>query len=89
MESDDDGLCAVSSELASGELASLAHATCAFGDSGHCQTDLKLKKKKNLTKCEEKRGNRWEGTGEREQRWERREKNKVKREEREKRIKIY
>ena len=50
---DDDGLCAVSSEL-----ASLAHATCTSGDNGHRQTDLKLKKKKNLTKCEEKRGNR-------------------------------
>ena len=50
---DDDGLCAVSSEL-----TSLAHAACTFGDNGHRQTDLKLKKKKNLTKCEEKRGNR-------------------------------
>ena len=51
--SDDDGLCAMS-----GELASLAHTACASNDNGHRQIDLKLKKKKNLTKCEEKRGNR-------------------------------
>ena len=49
---DDNGLCAMSDEL-----ASLAYAACASGDNGHRQTNLKLKKKKNITKCEEKRGN--------------------------------
>ena len=59
---DDDGLYVMSSEL-----TSLAHAACASGDNGHRQTYLKLKKKKNLTICEEKRGNRSEGTSEREE----------------------
>ena len=35
---DDDGSCAVSSEL-------VAHAACASGDNGNRQTDLKLKGK--------------------------------------------
>ena len=55
---DDDGLCAVSGELASRghrerQTREPCHVTCAFGDNDHRQTDLKLKKKENLTKCEE------------------------------------
>ena len=53
---DDDGLCAVS-----GEPMSIAHVACAFGDNGHRQTDLKLRRKKISPNVKRK-----EGIGERE-----------------------
>ena len=48
---DDNGLCAMSDEL-----ASLACAACASGDNGHHQTDLKLKKKKISPNVKRKEG---------------------------------
>ena len=53
---DDDGLCVVS-----GEPVSIAHAAYAFGDNGHRQTDLKLRRKKISPNVKRK-----EGIGERE-----------------------